>query len=194
MSKTKEHEIVDGGKIELITGPMFSGKTLELMNRMKRHAIAGRKGMIIKWDEGKKDRYHNKTKVTNHDQIQMNAYASKTLMKFKKDLKDIKVIGIDEGQFFPDLVSFCLYCEKKGKIIIIAALISTFERKLFPHIQELLPKCEIHFLKAVCMFCHKDNASFTCRTSHSTRTNLIGGKKLYKACCGTCYLKFLKSF
>lgn len=93
------------------------------------------------------------------------------------------VIAIDEGQFFPDVFISTLickiaqFCEKlanDGKIVLVAALDGSFERKPFNTILELIPLCEkVVKLTAVCWYCKQDNASFTKRTVNSKESNLI---------------------
>lgn len=76
---------------------------------------------------------------------------------------DVEVIGIDEGQFFPDLVEFAERMANAGKIVIVAALDGTFQRKPFGNVGLLLPLSEqVDKLNAVCMRCHC-TASFSAR-------------------------------
>ena len=94
--------------------------------------------------------------------------------------RKFNVIGIDEGQFFDDVVDFSEEMTNSGKVVVISALSGTFERKSFGKIAELVPKAEeIECLTAICMDCQKE-ASFTMRTTSSKETTLIGGKEHYK--------------
>jgi thymidine kinase len=97
------------------------------------------------------------------------------------------VIGIDEGQFFLDVVSFSDYWANKGKVIIVAGLDATFERKPFNKILELIPLSEdICKLNAVCMMCHRE-ASFTKRIGSEKDVELIGGADKYLSTCRRCF-------
>lgn len=97
------------------------------------------------------------------------------------------VIGIDEGQFFPDLVRFCDSMASAGKIVIVAALDGTFQRKPFGHVLELVPLSEsVVKLSAVCMVCFAD-AAFSKRLGSETAEKVIGGAEKYIAVCRSCY-------
>ena len=77
--------------------------------------------------------------------------------------KQFDVIGVDEGQFFTDIVEFCEKAANCGKVVIVSSLQGTFLRGNFPNILALLPKCEkIKKLTAICKLC-KESASFTFR-------------------------------
>lgn len=104
-------------------------------------------------------------------------------------MDEYEVIAIDEGQFFPDISeSVELFCNK-GKIVIVAALDGTFERKPFGRILELIPIAEqIQKLSAVCFSCGMD-ASYTKRLSDCKEIELIGGEDIYKPVCRSCFFK-----
>jgi thymidine kinase len=108
-------------------GPMFAGKSTELLRRVKRFEIAGKKTLSIKYSA---DTRYSKDAISTHDlQIKL-AFACKKLSDISDhDWSCFDVIGIDEGQFFEDLVSFSEKASNMGKIILISALNSTFERK-----------------------------------------------------------------
>jgi len=99
------------------------------------------------------------------------------------------VIGIDEGQFFPDIVNFCEKMANDGKTVIVAALDGTFQRKAFGEVLQLIPMAEsVTKLNAVCMVCYKD-AAFTKRLGTETQVQLIGGSDMYISVCRTCFHK-----
>ena len=104
------------------------------------------------------------------------------------DFNPFLVIGIDEGQFFPDVVEFADRVANLRKVVLVAGLDGTFERKNFNRILELIPMAEIvNKLKAVCMGCGED-AAFTKRlASDDKRIEVIGGAEKYMACCRKCY-------
>ena len=88
-------------------------------------------------------------------------------------LSDYDVIGIDEGQFFPDIVEFSEEMANKGKTVVIAALDGTFQRKAFASILELIPLSEhVVKLNAVCMTCFGDG-SFTKRISADKEVDIL---------------------
>ena len=82
------------------------------------------------------------------------ALPCKQLQDARSQAVDYDIIGVDEGQFFPDLVEFCEDMANAGKVVIVAALDGTFQRKPFPGVMELVPLAEsITKLTAVCMRC-----------------------------------------
>ena len=173
-------------KLSLIIGPMFAGKTTELLRRIRRHKISGYNCLLIKY--AKDDRY-SKDAVFTHDNDQIDAIACNELAEVEVHAKHFDVIGIDEGQFFKDIVKFSDSMANKGKIVIVAALNGTFERKSFGDIPSLLPLAEeISKLTAICMEC-KSDASFTIRTTSSKETTLIGGAEHYRPVCRSCFVK-----
>lgn len=175
------------GHIELILGPMFSGKSSELGRRMRRYAIADRSCLMISYAPD--DRYGGAEKVVTHDQTAFDAYPCRTLTEIPKDLINATdCIGIDEGQFFPDVVAFAEKMAQNGKIVIIAALDGTFERKPFNDILMLVPLSEfVTKLRAVCMVCYRD-AAFSARRDLSNKlVEDIGGPEKYLAVCRACF-------
>lgn len=174
------------GQIQLILGPMFSGKTTELLRRITRYTFAKRSCFLIKYN---KDTRYSEDSMATHDRQLWTARAASTLEELRSQAKKSEVIGIDEGQFFPDLVEFCESMANGGKIVIIAALDGTFQRKPFVHVLELVPLAEsVTKLNAVCMTCFKD-APFTRRLGTETEVELIGGCEKYVAVCRSCYHK-----
>ena len=172
------------GYIQLIMGPMFSGKTTELLRRVKRYSIATYKCCLVKYEND--DRY-DKDGIATHDNELANAYACSSLSEVIDKITQHQVIGIDEGQFLPDLVECCEKLANEGKIVIVAALDGTFQRKPFGSILDLIPMAEtVIKLKAVCMKCYAD-AAFTKRTVDSEKVELIGGADKYMAVCRSCY-------
>eukprot|EP00347_Sterkiella_histriomuscorum_P019807 403340224 len=159
------------GRIELILGPMFSGKSTELVRIIKRHRIANKKCLII--NHQLDDRYSAPNYVATHDRIQMEAMSCTSLIKDVIDRKvyeDYDVIGIDEGQFFQDAVQGCETLAQLGKVVIVASLDGTFQRKPFGCLLNLIPLAEkVRKLSAICKEC-SDNASFTLRLTKNDQS------------------------
>ncbi|XP_063817366.1 thymidine kinase, cytosolic isoform X2 [Pseudophryne corroboree] len=148
------------GQIQVIFGPMFSGKSTELMRRVRRFQIAQYKCMVIKYA---KDTRYSKEQLATHDRHTMSAVSACNLADVFSEALTHCVIGIDEGQFFPDVVEFCEDMANRGKTIIVAALDGTFQRKAFGDILNLVPLAEsVVKLNAVCMECYRE-ASYTKR-------------------------------
>ncbi|XP_041362978.1 thymidine kinase, cytosolic-like isoform X2 [Gigantopelta aegis] len=172
------------GQIQVIFGPMFSGKTTELMRRMKRYQIANYNCLIIKYS--KDDRY-DKDGIATHDRQTLPAVSAEELSTLSTKAIQYDVIGIDEGQFFPDVVEFCNQLAEKGKVVIVAALDGTFQKQGFGNILNLVPVAEhVTKLTAVCMTCYSE-ASFTKRKGSETKVEVIGGADKYLAVCRMCF-------
>ncbi|CAD5117465.1 DgyrCDS6233 [Dimorphilus gyrociliatus] len=173
-----------GGRIQIIFGPMFSGKTSELIRRMKRFQVANYHCLVVKYEN---DTRYDQQCLATHDKQVLSAVSTSKLEKIRQLAENCDVIGVDEGQFFPDIVEFCEDMANRGKIIIISALDGTFQRKPFGEILELVPLAEnVTKLTAVCMTCYGD-ASFTKRKGGEKEIEVIGGMEKYLAVCRTCY-------
>ncbi|CAL1542815.1 unnamed protein product [Lymnaea stagnalis] len=173
------------GQIQVIFGPMFSGKTTELMRRMKRYQIANYRCLIIKYA---KDIRYDFNGIATHDNQVLGAMSAEKLSDLQSEALKYDIIGIDEGQFFPDIVSFCDKLANQEKVVIVAALDGTFQKKGFGDILNLVPLAE-HVLKltAVCMNCYNE-ASFTKRIGLETEVEVIGGAEKYLAVCRECFV------
>ena len=121
--------------------------------------------------------------------LRVTRKATKTteLLPLLDKMEDYDVVGIDEGQFFPDVVEFCDRAANLGKIVVVAALDGTFERKPFGNIVSLIPLAEkVSKLSAVCVYCTNE-AAFTRRVVASKQIQLIGGADMYKPVCRGCF-------
>ncbi|XP_013869453.1 thymidine kinase, cytosolic [Austrofundulus limnaeus] len=172
------------GQIQVIFGPMFSGKSTELMRRVRRFQVAQYKCLVVKYA---KDTRYSDSGMATHDQNTMEAMPATCLGDVRSVALKACVIGIDEGQFFPDTVEFCEEMANLGKTIIVAALDGTFQRKPFGNILNLIPLAEsVVKLHAVCMQCYKD-AAYTKRIGAEKEVEVIGGADKYQAVCRKCY-------
>ncbi|XP_026885292.2 LOW QUALITY PROTEIN: thymidine kinase, cytosolic [Electrophorus electricus] len=172
------------GQIQVIFGPMFSGKSTELMRRVRRFQIAQYCCLVIKY--AKDTRYSDKG-MSTHDRNTMDAVPATCLRDVRPVALEACVIGIDEGQFFPDIVEFSEEMANLGKTVIVAALDGTFQRKPFGSILNLVPLAEsVVKLNAVCMQCFKE-AAYTKRLGTEKEVEVIGGADKYHAVCRACY-------
>jgi len=172
------------GRLELIVGPMFSGKTSELLRRIRRFGYAKMSTLLVKFAA---DKRYSDTCISTHDKLMIKAVSASKLTEIGEKYKSFDVIGIDEGQFFDDIVEFATKAAEEGKIVIVAALDGTFERKPFGRIYELFSQAEsIDKLTAVCKGCGSD-ASFSRRLSASKETVAIGGADMYIPVCRQCF-------
>ena len=173
------------GWIEVICGSMFSGKTEELIRRLKRAKIASQKVEIFK--PGTDTRYDVQN-VVSHDSNSILAtpveHSSKIL-----DLADgITVVGIDEAQFFDnELTDVCEKLALKGIRVIIAGLDMDYKGKPFGPMPNLLAVAEyITKVHAICQHCG-NLATHSYRLSDETGTVVLGEKDRYEPRCRTCY-------
>jgi len=165
-------------------GPMFSGKSTELLRRIRRYSYAKQKCLMIKF---KHDNRYSEDCMSTHDRQMMAAVPCSELSEIGDLYKEYDVIGIDEGQFYPDLNSFCDQAADDGKVVIIASLDGDFMRKPFGTICNLIPLAEsVTKLSAVCTYCCGD-AAFTERIGTETEQQLIGGSEKYLPVCRKCF-------
>ena len=181
---------IEEGKIELIIGPMFSGKSTRLIEIIRKYTYKAKKTIMIKFFADK--RYSEKSEVVTHDLIKYDSIDCKNLRDSFDIIKKYDIIGIDEGQFFPDLVEVCEELALLKKTIIIAALNGDFRMEPFPVISRIISKADkIKLLKAYCFHCHKD-AEFSLRIVQNNETVLIGAGEAYKPACRECHVFFSK--
>ncbi|CAL1601914.1 unnamed protein product [Knipowitschia caucasica] len=172
------------GQIQVIFGPMFSGKSTELMRRVRRFQVAQYNCLVVKYA---KDTRYSDIGMATHDKNTMEAVPANCLEDVRPLALKACVIGIDEGQFFSDTVQFAEEMANLGKIIIVAALDGTFQRKAFGNILSLVPLAEsVVKLHAVCMQCFKE-AAYTKRIGAEKEVEVIGGADKYQAVCRKCY-------
>lgn len=173
------------GSIELILGPMFSGKTTELCRRMKRYSRARVNTMMIKHTT---DNRYTEARITTHDKDAYNGYTLLAQnLPLPKECEVYPVIGIDEGQFFPGLGVFCDTMATRGHLVIVAGLNSTFDRKPWPEISTLIALGPlIDSYTAVCDGCQRE-AEFSYRKTSSKELVLVGSSEDYSALCRKCY-------
>ncbi|XP_068606871.1 thymidine kinase, cytosolic [Brachionichthys hirsutus] len=172
------------GQIQVIFGPMFSGKSTELMRRVRRFQVAQYDCLVIKYA---KDTRYSDTGMATHDQSIMEALPANRLADLRPLALQACVIGIDEAQFFPGAVEFCEEMANLGKTVIVAALDGTFQRKPFGNILNLVPLAEsVVKLHAVCMQCYKE-AAYTKRIGTEQEVEVIGGADKYQAVCRKCF-------
>ncbi len=164
---------------------MFSGKTEELIRRLKRARIAGQRVEIFK---PKIDTRYGETKVVSHDSNSLLATPIIDTSKILQIPDDVTVIGLDEAQFFePAVVSHVQELANRGKRVIIAGLDMDFRGKPFGPICSLLAVAEyITKVHAICSHCG-NLASHSYRLTQNQDTVVLGETDLYEARCRRCY-------
>ena len=179
------------GSIEVICGAMFSGKTEELLRRLRRAKIAGLRVEIFKPTI---DVRYDESAVISHDR---NTIASTPIDNSSNLLllaSDVDVIGIDEAQFFderlPDVVE---QLADQGIRVIIAGLDMDFKRQPFGPMAHLCAIADsVDKIHAICVGCGSW-ANYSYRLVSGDQQVMLGEAKEYQPLCRTCYLKYLKN-
>lgn len=173
------------GWIEVICGSMFSGKTEELIRRLKRAEFAKQKVEIFKPSIDK--RYHEK-QVVSHDENSIRSTPVDSSSTILLLAADVEVVGIDEAQFFDEgLVDVCNQLASSGVRVVIAGLDMDFAGKPFGPMPKLLAVAEyVTKVHAICMHCG-DLANFSYRFDKNEQLVLLGETDSYEPLCRTCY-------
>ena len=173
------------GWIEVIVGSMYSGKTEELIRRLRRAQIARQRVEIFK--PVIDDRYA-RDHIVSHSELRIPSHAIKEAKEILHFARDAKVIGIDEGQFLgPDLVRVCERLARRGKRVIVAGLDQDYAGRPFEPMPHLLAIAEyITKTLAICMVCGGP-ANRTYRKLRRAERVVVGGADLYEARCRRCY-------
>ena len=176
------------GKLSLIIGPMFSGKSTILLTRYRRYQIAGKKCLLIKYAND--NRYENSGEMlVTHDQLSYKATSCHMLSEANDFIQDYDVICIDEIQFYEDAGIYCDLWANSGKIVEVCGLNGDYRRKPFEQISYLIPMSDnITFVTAVCKDTGKD-ACFTMRLSNEKEQEVIGSTDKYQAVSRERYLQ-----
>ncbi len=178
------------GSVEVITGCMFSGKTEELIRRLRRAQFAGLKVEIFKPSLDK--RYSDK-RVVSHDDKAIISTPVDNASAILLLAADVDVVGIDEAQFFDrSIVDVCNNLADSGIRIIVAGLDMDFMGQPFGPMPALLAIAEyVTKLHAICLRCG-NLAHYSFRKSGEAQVVLLGEKDIYEPLCRTCYNKAIK--
>lgn len=175
------------GTIEVIAGSMFSGKTEELIRRLKRAKIAKLKVEIFK---PAIDTRYSVAEVVSHDENTILSTPVDNSGNIMLLTGDVDVIGIDEAQFFDNgLIDVCTTLADMGTRVIIAGLDMDFKGKPFGPIPGLMAIADyVTKVHAICMRCG-DVAQFSHRLSKADKLVLLGEKDEYEPLCRSCFIK-----
>jgi thymidine kinase len=179
---TREHE----GSIEVIVGSMFSGKSEELIRRLRRAQIARQKVQIFK---PAIDARYSETHIVSHSAMKIESVAVTTARDIAAALEsDTEVVGIDEGQFFDqELVAVVNELADKGKRVVIAGLDMDYLGRPFEPMPLLMAIAEdVTKARAVCMQCGSP-ATYTQRLIASRERVVVGASDAYEARCRACF-------
>lgn len=173
-------------RLEIILGPMFSGKTTRLIQAYKTHTFIGKKVAVINYVDD--TRYHE-TLLSSHDKIMIPCLHARQIRDLWNDILNSDVILINEGQFFEDLYECVLeMVDTYNKTVYVYGLDGDFKRNKFGKILDLIPHCDnVEKLKSLCSVC-KDGtlAPFSKRITNEDSQIVIGSDN-YIPVCRNCF-------
>lgn len=186
------------GSLSVICGPMFSGKSRELIRLMHIAEIAGQHTVLFK---PRIDTRYSHSDIASHDGIRKHAHTVDTALEILTRLQEYpslpEVIGIDEGQFFDrGLPDVCLWLVERGRRVVVAGLDRNFRAEPFGSIPELLAVAdEVTKLRAVCMGCKDPRVTATLPqrliegrpAPYDSPEVMVGGAESYEARCPDCH-------
>jgi thymidine kinase len=176
----------EGGWIEVICGSMFSGKSEELIRRLRRAQIARQSVQIFKPEV---DSRYSLNHITSHSEMSLEAEPASCASDILNRVRNsTTVLGIDEAQFFDlGLVDVCNRLANEGKRVIVAGLDQDYLGKPFDPMPQLLAIAEyISKTHAICMKCG-GLANYSQRLSRDTARVVLGTTDSYEARCRRCY-------
>lgn len=175
------------GSIEVITGSMFSGKTEELIRRLKRARIARFEVAIFK---PALDERFSKTDVVSHSAQIAEAVPVYSAGQIYHESQSLEVIGIDEAQFFDgEIVEVVERLANEGKRVVLAGLDMDFAGKPFGMMPQLMARAEtVTKVQAVCMQCGHA-AHYSYRLTDEAAKVVLGAEREYEPRCRECFLK-----
>ena len=173
------------GWIEVICGSMFSGKTEELIRRLKRARIANLKVEIFK---PAIDVRYDEQKIVSHDENAIQSTPVDHSQTILLMAQDVDVVGIDEAQFFDDnILEVCEQLALRGTRVIVAGLDMDYKKQPFGQMPRLLAIADyITKLHAICVVCG-NIANYSFRKSNEEGQVVLGEKDKYEPLCRTCY-------
>jgi thymidine kinase len=173
------------GWIEVICGSMFSGKTEELIRRLKRARIANLKVEIFK---PAVDVRYDEVQIVSHDENAIHSTPIDNSQKILLMAEGVDVVGVDEAQFFDaEITGVCEQLALKGARVIVAGLDMDYKRQPFGQMPNLLAVADyITKLHAICVVCG-NIANYSYRTTVDETQLLLGAKDKYEPRCRHCY-------
>ena len=178
------------GRIDVICGSMFSGKTEELIRRLRRAQFANQKIAIFKPSI---DKRYSDVEVVSHDFHKITSKPVKEASQMLDIDPEVQVVGIDEAQFFgEELVDVCQTLADRGVRVIAAGLDTDFKGVPFGPIPKLMAVAEdVQKVHAICVKCG-NLANHSHRLSKSKDLVLLGEKDVYEPLCRECFNKALE--
>ena len=184
------------GYLEIILGPMFSGKTTQLIQIYKKYTYIGKKVAVINYYE---DIRYDLSMLSTHDKVMIPCIQSPSIAElwqdstnvYNKQVRDADVILINEGQFFGDLYECVLdMVETQNKIVYICGLDGDFKRNRFGRILDLIPYCDkIVKLQSLCSMCRNGKIAIFSHRISAESSQIVIGSDNYVPLCRSCYLQ-----
>lgn len=177
------------GHVEAITGGMFSGKSEELVRRLRRATLARQKVQVFKPGA---DTRHGPERLVTRDKRELQALSVSCSSDLRQRLDpDVQVVGIDEAQFFdPGLVELVSELADSGIRVIVAGLDLDYLRRPFGPMPQILALAEyVDKMHAVCMSCGAP-AQYSQRMAGGTEQLQVGDGEAYEARCRACFENF----
>ncbi len=180
------------GQIEIICGSMFSGKTEEMIRRVRRAQIARQEVQVFK---PSMDTRYAVERITSHNGVKVQAISVESAGDILNQAQpNADVVAIDEAQFFgPEITSVCQTLAERGVRVIVAGLDMDFRGEPFGPMPLLMAQAEkVHKLRAICVVCGRQ-ASHSQRlingepAAHDDPVILVGAKEVYEARCRHCH-------
>ena len=172
------------GKIEIITGCMFAGKSTELLNKVDEYNI---KTLFVK---PKIDLRYDESSINTHSGKKVDAIVVDSLAEIFNKLSDFHLVAVDEAQFFgSNIVEHCLKISNMGINLVLAGLEFDFLHNRFESMTGLLQIADsVKYLTATCVKCSK-SATHSHRIVHEKSKILVGHQDFYEPLCAQCYSK-----
>lgn len=185
-----ENSVVNAGKrgsVEVIAGSMFSGKTEELIRRLRRAKFAGLRVEIFKPSI---DVRYSETSVVSHDEKSIMSTPVQNATSILLLASGVEVVGIDEAQFFDDsLIEVCTKLSDTGTRVIVAGLDMDFQGRPFGPMPALMAVAEyVSKVHAICVRCG-NLAHYSHRKTNEEKVVVLGEKDIYEPLCRACYIK-----
>jgi thymidine kinase len=176
------------GRIDLIIGSMFSGKSTELIRRINRYRVLDKNILVVKH---KLDKRYSENSISTHSNINLDCISLdkleeiNTTADYKQDYNNCDVLVVEEAQFFEDLYSFVTHsADVNNKIVIVAGLDGDSNRKKFGEILDLVPECEtITKLHALCVKCNDGTPASFSKILIKNDSQIYIGVSQYIAVC-----------
>jgi len=192
LEKSTNNPTQSRGWIEVIVGSMFSGKTEELIRRLKRARIAKQRVEIFKPEI---DKRYDEINVVSHNENSIRSIPVQNASQILLYTQGMDVVGIDEAQFLDaDLPAVCNYIANQGIRVIVAGLDMDFQGKPFGPIPALMATAEyVTKVHAICMRCG-DLAHYSHRTIASEKLVVLGETESYEPLCRVCFTALKTGF